>query len=1524
MSALKRFEERWRTGKGGSGVSQEHLFECHKALKQHLEASGEHVDLPQLYCILLGDQGVGKTTFMTRLTQQVCFPLRMEQDHDNRNPNSMKRAVKTPILCEVKSGQENVASLTCGSTRKLDRVPISALANELHKDQQPEDAAASNSQANQIAEVSIQTTQPTFGLKVLDTVGLPRGAGENLGEAADLAEKIINAQRAAIANELLSSQTRGRKKSKPVGVLLHRIDVPIEEATWPYSLVENGLARCTTTGQLVVVLTRVDQLPIAQLVKSVLIPDPDNVPALKSGPLPVSPYEIVAALRQYFLDTAGLPPQTQVFFVGGFGGDSQQLLYEAGGYQGGGYQRTTTNSSSNNGARGPGAAAGAGGPAADQPDQEDRQSILFDSFLNHRSWGEAQADERMRRLLSVAERARWEESGYIQLRENTEPERAQLDGMLGMDAVVAYLQRGQLEEPRKVAAACLATVEKKLVAASQSRRTTERDFRAQEKHKLTADVQNLIKDSCERFFSLSVDGGLNPQDRAFDFFEKMEPSLGFSLSEERRICEVLTDNLFPNFPENGNYESPQMLNQKQLQEGNDQEHDMFAEPTSAILTLKPSNAMSNILEGRQGHGSGAAGQDTTLALKGVDSTDPSDKSEPPHLSGRALVVAQKQHLFTQLREICGTDNESAVNGRNYMLDVLSMRSLRDYSLMLALYPKQTVDTRLLLKRAIKGPTSRSEGGNDIEHALAQQTYRDFAAVFYGDRDQGGANLYAATRLALNIYVQMDAAVKTVCFDAAPQNVVRTSRMCELLARQQHDGNLSAGDFAVLEERGNSVGRGGNLLSGGCGGSGSGHGPELIGNRASNGRDAAAVLRSCNREVSRALPLDLQPLRTANDGQARTERGKQYYLRRVLQEREEMRDFYGDADDFLVQQEDQDDEPCCTTGHGLDGLGGGGLNKTGDNVSASADNHEGGASSCTGNDLPTPWADVRAVLHYFFFYRPREEVRARLDEVTRGVGKTLTPQGSLLLQHVGTFLYQNPTYMQEWSEHYPRSSYSQLFADIGISEHQDRDAADAGAEGSGDALEDEQARKAADREARREARRQRERERIAQEAEANSSGGGRNSIVSARGSRSKSSRSRRHSTIAENESDIFDAESTSLDSSGRGVDSEATTVASRPSSRRERGRSVDGLGEDGESTIDEKRSSRSKSAGATSSRRYSTYPDVLCPNYYTWYNQYERNRPFSKGELARHVAAEKARQLVTPRDAAQVIARALTANVSPFHVTRPDNLAMPNTAIVEEQPFSERSMSFVYQRNLSEGMVQSVNAALWLAAEALAPFKSPDAGKTLEKMCQEGLMSLYLGYRKPLPAAERPHELLFLSLDVVIPVLYRFRGDLFAIYANDPTATAEHFSWLNLSPDHEGEYDCADYQDDLEQDHVGAEQGRADHSGGAAPRARTSFSWLERKVFLKSPLADAVLSKFERAHTDEQRLRIVDNIETWNEYFNQGNREALLVDMLQLLSQHRYEHVNSAEKLEERMRLARSEEFFWKNVKDRLQEYSTYL
>ena len=42
----------------------------------------------------------------------------------------------------------------------------------------------------------------------------------------------------------------------------------------------------------------------------------------------------------------------------------------------------------------------------------------------------------------------------------------------------------------------------------------------------------------------------------------------------------------------------------------------------------------------------------------------------------------------------------------------------------------------------------------------------------------------------------------------------------------------------------------------------------------------------------------------------------------------------------------------------------------------------------------------------------------------------------------------------------------------------------------------------------------------------------------------------------------------------------------------------------------------------------------------------------------------------------------------------------------------------------------------------------------------------------------------------------------------------------------------------------------------------SFSWLERKVLLHSPIADAVISQRQRA-----KFRIVDNLETWNDYFN---------------------------------------------------------
>ena len=127
------------------------------------------------------------------------------------------------------------------------------------------------------------------------------------------------------------------------------------------------------------VLTRVDQMPIGHLVKTVLIPDPTEVQKYKE--LFVSPYELATALKQHFLDMANLPRDTPVFFTGNFSGDSQQLLYEK------------------------------------EP---------MDAFLNHRQYGANTADERVRRLFSVEERHRWEESHLFQLRENTEREKIQL------------------------------------------------------------------------------------------------------------------------------------------------------------------------------------------------------------------------------------------------------------------------------------------------------------------------------------------------------------------------------------------------------------------------------------------------------------------------------------------------------------------------------------------------------------------------------------------------------------------------------------------------------------------------------------------------------------------------------------------------------------------------------------------------------------------------------------------------------------------------------------------------------------------------------------------------------------------------------------------------------------------------------------------------------------------------------------------------------------------------------------------
>jgi hypothetical protein len=119
----------------------------------------------------------------------------------------------------------------------------------------------------------------------------------------------------------------------------------------------------------------------------------------------------------------------------------------------------------------------------------------------------------------------------------------------------------------------------------------------------------------------------------------------------------------------------------------------------------------------------------------------------------------------------------------------------------------------------------------------------------------------------------------------------------------------------------------------------------------------------------------------------------------------------------------------------------------------------------------------------------------------------------------------------------------------------------------------------------------------------------------------------------------------------------------------------------------------------------------------------------------------------------------------------------------------------------------------------------------------------------------------------------------------------------------------------------------DNSYSSGPLKRPSpihFGWLEKKVFFHSPIAEALISKFQKAQNDDYRLRIVDNIETWNEYFNSGNRSALEVDILQLLSSHRYEHLNSREKLSERLQLARTEELYWKGLQEKLTLYKGAL
>jgi hypothetical protein len=252
-------------------------------------------------------------------------------------------------------------------------------------------------------------------------------------------------------------------------------------------------------------------------------------------------------------------------------------------------------------------------------------------------------------------------------------------------------------------------------------------------------------------------------------------------------------------------------------------------------------------------------------------------------------------------------------------------------------------------------------------------------------------------------------------------------------------------------------------------------------------------------------------------------------------------------------------------------------------------------------------------------------------------------------------------------------------------------------------------------------------------------------------------------------------------------------------------------------------------------------------------------------------------------------------------------------------------------------------------------KSVEFHSRLQKECREGLMSLYLGYNKPLSRAERPEHLHFLGLEYVIPVLFRFRHELFAAFSDAGRSgdlagaifrgeQSKQMPWLSILGGKKGDQvpsgsGARDILADGRQGADGSDTASTksdENTPGNGPNANKpralpvfthaplSFSWLERKVLLHSPVADAVLHQLKQARSDEVRLRVVDNIETWNEYFNSGNREALELDILQLLSTHRYRHVSSeANSAEERLFSSRHEEMFWRGAKDGLEEYMQF-
>jgi len=270
---------------------------------------------------------------------------------------------------------------------------------------------------------------------------------------------------------------------------------------------------------------------------------------------------------------------------------------------------------------------------------------------------------------------------------------------------------------------------------------------------------------------------------------------------------------------------------------------------------------------------------------------------------------------------------------------------------------------------------------------------------------------------------------------------------------------------------------------------------------------------------------------------------------------------------------------------------------------------------------------------------------------------------------------------------------------------------------------------------------------------------------------------------------------------------------------------------------------------------------------------------------------------TPEDRAYLMSNLISMNTSPDIVVPHQDAGKLNS-----DGFERESINFVIQRYITAAVKSSLDQVLGTLAHSTYRFSHPAQFQENIDELNERLLSIMLGYRYPYLTKDQPRSEIHLSLDMVIPFLYRNLDQL------------TDGSW---KVDEAG-------ADEAERKMKRVSLSKDGEPGQKEPEVEIKGTSLETDIW-RSVLFQAICENIQDAGV--MKAKIIQWHEKWRKADKHRNKEYgrdLVQEVLEFLMEHTYRKISKRGEIEDEIREHQRRMTDWSKLQGYFDSFSSFL